>query len=77
MITKTKIIQWLQSVALVIESNKYYLTKLDAANGDADPEINLHRGFQKVLTQLPNVADEDIGSLLKTVNLLVRLKSAD
>ena len=69
MITQTQIIQWLQSVAVVIEENKDYLTELDAAIGDADHGINLHRGFQKVLVQLPNVADKDIGSILKAVSM--------
>jgi len=69
MITQTQIIQWLQSVAVVIEENKDYLTELDAAIGDADHGINLHRGFQKVLVQLPDVADKDIGSILKAVSM--------
>lgn len=69
MITKAQILQWLQSVATVIEQNKDYLTQLDAAIGDADHGINLHRGFQKVLTQLPNLADKDIGSIFKTVSM--------
>ncbi len=69
MITQAQIIQWLQSVAVVIEENKDYLTELDAAIGDADHGINLHRGFQKVLAQLPNVADKDIGTVLKTVSM--------
>lgn len=69
MITQAQIIQWLKSVAIVIEENKDYLTELDAAIGDADHGINLHRGFQKVLTQLVGVADKDIGTVLKTVSM--------
>lgn len=69
MITQQHIIQWLQSVAIVIEENKDYLTELDAAIGDADHGINLHRGFQKVLAQLPNLSDKDIGTILKTVSM--------
>ncbi|MBE9170795.1 dihydroxyacetone kinase subunit L [Pleurocapsales cyanobacterium LEGE 06147] len=68
-ITKKQIVQWLQAIASVIEQNKDYLTELDAAIGDADHGINLHRGFQKVLTQLPKVEDKDIGSILKTVSM--------
>jgi len=29
----------------------------------------MNRGFQKVVSQLPNVADKDIGSILKTVSM--------
>jgi dihydroxyacetone kinase-like protein len=69
MVTKQQIIQWLQAVAVVLEQNKNYLTELDAAIGDADHGINMNRGFQKVITQLPSVADKDIGSILKTVSM--------
>jgi dihydroxyacetone kinase-like protein len=69
MVTKQQIIQWLQAVAVVLEQNKNYLTELDAAIGDADHGINMNRGFQKVVTQLPNVADKDISNILKTVSM--------
>jgi dihydroxyacetone kinase-like protein len=69
MVSKEQIIQWIQALALVLEQNKNYLTELDAAIGDADHGINMNRGFQKVVSQLPNVADKDIGSILKTVSM--------
>jgi dihydroxyacetone kinase-like protein len=69
MVTKEQILQWLQAVAVVLEQNKDYLTELDAAIGDADHGINMNRGFQKVISQLPSVADKDIGSILKTVSM--------
>lgn len=69
MVTKEKILQWLQAFAAVIEQNKDYLTELDSAIGDADHGINMDRGFKKVMSQLPGVADKDIGSILKTVSI--------
>lgn len=69
MVTKQQILDWLQSVAVVLEQHKDYLTELDAAIGDADHGINMNRGFQKVITQLPSVADKDIGTILKTVSM--------
>ncbi len=69
MVNKEQIIQWLQKVATVLEQNKDYLTELDAAIGDADHGINMNRGFQKVLTQLPTVTNKDIGSIFKTVSM--------
>jgi dihydroxyacetone kinase-like protein len=69
MVTKQQILQWFQAVAVVLEQNKDYLTELDAAIGDADHGINMNRGFQKVISQLPSVADKDIGSILKTVRM--------
>jgi dihydroxyacetone kinase-like protein len=69
MVTKDQIVQWLQTTAAVLEENKQYLTELDAAIGDADHGINMDRGFKKVMTQLPGVADKDIGSILKTTGM--------
>ena len=69
MVTKEQIVQWLQNFAAVIEQNKDYLTELDSAIGDADHGINMERGFKKVMSQLPGVADKDIGSILKTVSM--------
>jgi dihydroxyacetone kinase-like protein len=71
MVTKQHIIQWLRTSAVVLEQNKDYLTELDAAIGDADHGINMHRGFQKVMAQLSNPIDvnQDIGSILKTVSM--------
>jgi len=54
MVTNQQILQWLQAVAVVLEQNKDYLTELDAAIGDADHGINMNRGFQKVISQLPS-----------------------
>lgn len=67
--TKEQILQWLQGFAAEIEQNKEYLTQLDAAIGDADHGINMDRGFKKVMSQLPTVADQDIGSILKAVSM--------
>lgn len=69
MVTKEQIVQWLQKFATAIESNKDYLTELDAAIGDADHGINMERGFKKVMSQLPTVADQDIGNILKAVSM--------
>jgi len=69
MVMKEQILQWLQAFAAEIEQNKEYLTELDAAIGDADHGINMERGFKKVMSQLPSVADKDIGSILKTVSM--------
>lgn len=69
MVTKQQIIQWIQAIALVLEQNKDYLTELDAAIGDADHGINMNRGFQKVVSQLPSITDKDISNILKTVSM--------
>jgi phosphoenolpyruvate---glycerone phosphotransferase subunit DhaL len=66
---KNQILQWLQTFATEIEQNKEYLTELDAAIGDADHGINMDRGFKKVASQLPSVADKDISTILKTISM--------
>ncbi len=69
MVTKEHVIQWLQAVAVVFEQHKEYLTQLDAAIGDADHGINMHRGFQKVMAQLPTFMEKDIGTILKNTGM--------
>jgi phosphoenolpyruvate---glycerone phosphotransferase subunit DhaL len=69
MVTKEQILLWFQEFAAEIEQNKDYLTELDAAIGDADHGINMDRGFKKVMSQLPTVAEKDIANILKTVSM--------
>ena len=69
MITQPQILTGLQAVVTVIAENQDDLTELDAAIGDADHGINLHRGFQKVKTQLQTLENKDIGSIFKTVSM--------
>lgn len=68
-LTKTDVLTWLKRVATVLAENKTYLTELDAAIGDADHGINMDRGFQRVMSQLPTVEDKDIGTILKTTGM--------
>src|SRR6266567_3581996 len=44
--------RWLEVAAARIESERHYLTQLDAAIGDADHGINMHRGFTAVLSRV-------------------------
>ncbi|MBD2457931.1 dihydroxyacetone kinase subunit L [Nostoc sp. FACHB-87] len=69
MVTQAQILKWLQIFGTEIDQNKEYLTELDAAIGDADHGINMDRGFRKVISQLPTVTQQDIGSILKTVSM--------
>jgi phosphoenolpyruvate---glycerone phosphotransferase subunit DhaL len=57
---------WLGKVAAGLEAERDFLTQLDAAIGDADHGINMHRGFTAVMAK---VADDDgatPGRLLRT-----------
>ncbi|WP_224363328.1 dihydroxyacetone kinase subunit DhaL [Hyalangium versicolor] len=66
-ITRDAIAQWIQAYAAAIAEQKDALTQLDMAIGDGDHGENMHRGFQAVRLKLPAVAEQDIGTLLKTV----------
>jgi phosphoenolpyruvate---glycerone phosphotransferase subunit DhaL len=64
-ITREQVLDWLRLTAKVLEENREYLTQLDAAIGDADHGINMDRGFKKVVSQLPSLAQKDIGEIFK------------
>ncbi len=49
--------------------NRDYLIGLDAAIGDADHGANMDRGFQAVMKKVTEVADQDIGTIFKTVGM--------
>jgi phosphoenolpyruvate---glycerone phosphotransferase subunit DhaL len=68
-VTKQQILAWLDLVSTIISDNKDYLTELDSAIGDADHGINMNRGFKKVKEELPELAQSDIGSILKTTGM--------
>jgi len=68
-ITTADVLTCLRKMADVIHENKEYLTDLDAAIGDADHGINMDRGFQTIMKKLPNVADKDAGTIIKTAGM--------
>jgi len=68
-ITKRDIIEWLKTTAVVLEENTQYLIDLDSPIGDADHGTNMNRGFKKVMSKLPQVEDNDIGTILKAVGM--------
>jgi len=68
-VSRDAVLDWIKAYAAAIAVNKDYLTQLDSDIGDADHGVNMHRGFEAVLTKLPGVADKDIGSVLKTVGM--------
>lgn len=70
-ISKEKLIAWLEKLSLVIKDNRDLLTELDAAIGDGDHGINMARGFDKVLEKLPTLKEKDIGTILKSVGMVL------
>jgi phosphoenolpyruvate---glycerone phosphotransferase subunit DhaL len=56
---------WLGEVAARLEAERDFLTQLDAAIGDADHGINMHRGFTAVMARVAAAEDATGGQLLK------------
>jgi dihydroxyacetone kinase-like protein len=56
---------WLGEVAARLEAERDFLTQLDAAIGDADHGVNMHRGFTAVMGRVAAAEDATPGRLLK------------
>ena len=56
---------WLGEVAARLEAERDFLTQLDAAIGDADHGVNMHRGFTAVMARVGAVEEATGGQLLK------------
>ncbi|HLE14235.1 MAG TPA: dihydroxyacetone kinase subunit DhaL [Anaerolineales bacterium] len=69
LITRDDVLKWIRAYAAVIAENRDYLIELDSAIGDADHGANMDRGFRAVLARLPDLADKDIGTILKTTGM--------
>lgn len=68
-ITADHVISFLQLVAERVKEQRDYLTRLDAAIGDADHGVNLDRGFSAVMSKLPTATDRSISGLLKLTGM--------
>jgi dihydroxyacetone kinase-like protein len=56
---------WLGELAASLEAERDFLTQLDAAIGDADHGVNMHRGFTAVMARIGAVEEATPGQLLK------------
>ena len=56
---------WLGEVAASLEAERDFLTQLDAAIGDADHGVNMHRGFTAVMARITSVEEATPGQLLR------------
>jgi phosphoenolpyruvate---glycerone phosphotransferase subunit DhaL len=56
---------WLTEVAARLAAERDFLTQLDAAIGDADHGVNMHRGFTAVMARVGAVEEATGGQLLK------------
>ena len=68
-VLRDDVLAWIQAFANAIAENKNHLTQLDSDIGDGDHGTNMDRGFQAVAAKLPDLADKDIGAILKAVGM--------
>jgi dihydroxyacetone kinase-like protein len=73
-VTKEQVVRWMQLYAARVAAAKEMLTELDAAIGDADHGINMDRGFGEVVVRLPELAQQDMGALLKGIGMTLLSK---
>jgi len=71
MIDNKKLIEIIDEIAKEMHEQKDFLTDLDIAIGDGDHGINMSRGFTQVQLKLPTLADKDIGTIFKTVGMVL------
>jgi len=70
-ITAEHVVRFIEGVAARIKLHRDELIALDSAIGDADHGSNMDRGFTMVLEKLPTVAGKDVGTILKTVGMIL------
>ncbi|MDB2153489.1 dihydroxyacetone kinase subunit DhaL [Clostridium butyricum] len=59
----------LTCISDVIDKNKLYLSELDAAIGDGDHGLNLHKGFKAITEKIKDMPENDVGLILKTCGM--------
>ena len=64
-----RVVEILAKISEQIQMEKEFLTELDNVIGDGDHGINMARGFKEVDKKLPDLADKDIGAILKAVGM--------
>lgn len=68
---KEDVIQILEEISKIMDENKDYLCRLDGALGDGDIGLTMSKGFKAIVSNLPNLADQDIGGIFVQCALLM------
>jgi dihydroxyacetone kinase-like protein len=61
----------LEDLCDIIEKEKEYLSELDGAIGDGDHGVNMAKCFREVKKKLAEIPADDMGSLFKSVGMVV------
>lgn len=68
-ISRDDVLKWIHASAMVISENRNYLIQLNSAIGDADHGANMDRGFRAVMARIPEISQQDIGTIFETVGM--------
>jgi dihydroxyacetone kinase-like protein len=68
---KEDVFQILEEISKIMDENKDYLCRLDGALGDGDIGLTMSKGFKAIVSNLPNLADQDIGGIFVQCALLM------
>jgi dihydroxyacetone kinase-like protein len=58
---------WVEEIAQAVEAERDHLTQLDAAIGDADHGVNMHRGFSAAVAKLAAAESSPPGKAMTSV----------
>lgn len=71
-ISRDDLLKWIRVSAVVISENRDYLVQLNSVVGDADHGANMDRGFQAVVARMPEISNQDIGTIFRTVGMTLQ-----
>jgi len=66
-VDRTFVRRWVSNASARIEEQRDFLTQLDAAIGDADHGVNMHRGFVAAVATVQAADDRPAGAILTEV----------
>jgi dihydroxyacetone kinase-like protein len=70
-LSSSDLIRIIDSISETMEKEKDYLSDLDGAIGDGDHGVNMVKCFREVKKKLPEVAHQDVGTILKNVGMVI------
>lgn len=70
-LTANDVIAVLQAMACDVETAQHRLNEIDSALGDGDHGMSMAMGFRAAREKLPQLAGQDIGSILKSFGMVL------
>lgn len=70
-LTISEVKQIFGEIKKVIDDNKEFLIKLDAAMGDGDLGLTMTAGFDAIVKEINNISDNDIGNVIAKMGMVM------